>query len=350
MKKLSIRENNAIKARYVIDQVVTSKVYTDGFSGFTTSEGIKIKGACCRCKERSCALYSEKELKSARFSQFPKNPSNRVCPVNAIQFNTEGAAFINSSECIHCGLCVYRCPFAAIQFNPHNGICNINNSLNDIFVPCSEVEQNSFIEQTYNIPGVICFEPITTTFAASYTRDIKNGGICFSDISEIIVRNTLLNLGCKCNVNAKGNQHSRTEFFAEVDNAIIIGESEITSTDTLSVNRRILDDMAVLINRYGFSKDCIVPLSVINGLPNKRTDYYEVVKDIKNFLGIQISTVTYHILFMLHLYQKKLSKDILEKFVLDKDHLSLVEPTSEIINNLSKKDRNIYTTCYIPTK
>ena len=207
-----------------------------------------------------------------------------------------------------------------------------------------------FIEETYNTPGEICFEPISTSFAASYTQDIKNGGIYFSDISEIIVRNTLLNLGCKCNVNAQGNQHSRTEFFAEVDNAIIIGESEITSTDTLSVNRRILDDMAVLVSRYGFSKDCIVPLSVINGLPNKRTDYYEVVKDIKNVLGIQISTVTYHILFMLHLYQVELSKGVLEKFVIDKDHLSLVEPTSEVIKNLLKKDRNINTTCYIPTK
>lgn len=139
-------------------------------------------------------------------------------------------------------------------------------------------------------------------------------------------------------------------FFVEAGDSIIIGESEITSTDTLSVNRRILDDMAVLISRYGYSKESILPLSVINGLPNKRTDYYEVIKDINNILGVQISTITYHILFMLHLYQIRLSKEILEKFYIDKDHLSLIEPTSEVIKNLLKKDNNLYTTNYIPTK
>lgn len=350
MRKLSLIEHDANKQRYKIGKELLSKVYSDGFSGFTTTDGEKIKGVCCRCKNKPCAFYSEKELKSERFSQFPKNPSNRVCPVNAIQFDTVGVASINNDECIHCGLCVYRCPFAAIQFNSHKGTCNINSEIGNYLVSCSDDEQKMFIDESNNIPSEICYEPITTSFAASYTQKIKIGGISFSDISEIIVRNTLLNLGCTCNVNAQGNQHNRTEFFAEDGDSIIIGESEITSTDTLSVNRRILDDMAVLISRYGYSKESILPLSVINGLPNKRTDYYEVIKDIKNILGVQISTITYHILFMLHLYQIRLSKEVLEKFYIDKDHLSLIEPTSEVIKNLSKKDKNLFTTNYIPTK
>lgn len=350
MKKLSFREHNEGKLRYKIDQEVISKIYTDGFSGFSIANGSTIKGVCCRCKNRRCAFYNEMELKSERFAQFPKNPSNRVCPVNAILFDSEGVASINDSDCIHCGLCVFRCPFAAIQFNPNRRECNVNNVIDKYVVSCPENEQNMFIEKTNNIPREICYEPITTIFAHVYTQRIKNGGISFSDISEIIVRNTLLNLGCKCNVNAQGNQHTRTEFFAEISDAIIIGESEITNTDTLSVNRRILDDMAVLISRYGYSKDSIVPLSVINGLPNKRTDYYEVVKDIKNVLGVQICTVTYHLLFMLQLYQIALSKEILEKFVIDKDHLSLAEPMNEVIENLPKKDKNLLTTNYTPTK
>lgn len=350
MKKLSLREYNADKVQYKINQEVLSKVYSDGFSGFTTINGSKIMGVCCRCKDRSCASYSDKELKSEKFSQFPKNPSKRVCPVNAIEFDSEGVASINDNDCIHCGLCVYRCPFAAIQFNPSKGECSINDEIKAYVVPCSISEQNSFIGKSDAIPCEISFAPITTTFATSYSQGIKVGGNSFSDISEIVVRNTLLNLGCKCNVNAQGNQHTRTEFFAETGDAIIIGESEITNTDTLSVNRRILDDMAVLISRYGYSKDSIIPLSVINGLPNKRTDYYEVIKDIKNILGVQINTVTYHILFMLHLYQVRLSKDILVRFVIDKDHLSLIQPTSEVIKNLPQKDNNLYTTNYIPTK
>ncbi len=350
MKRLSLKEYNTNITRYKINHELSSKIYLDGFSGFTTIDGYEIKGICCRCKNKSCAYYDENELKTRRFSQFPKNPSNRVCPVNAISFDTNGVASINNIECLNCGLCVYRCPFAAIQYNPQKGVCYINNEINDDVVTCSIDEQKILVDKSRDIPYKISYKPITIKFSTDYSQRIKSYVSSFSDISEIIVRNSLLNLGCKCNVNAQGNVHTRTEFFAETNDTIIIGESEITNTDTLSVNRRILDDMAVLISRYGYSKDYIIPLAVINGLPNKRTDYYEVIKDINNILGVQINTITYHILFMLHLYQIQLSRGILSKFIIDKNNLSLVEPTSEVIKNLSQKDGTLFTTNYIPTK
>lgn len=350
MKKLSFKERNTDIVRYKTKSNVASMIYSDGFSGFVFEDGSKVMGACCACTSRSCSSYSISELQTNRFSQFPKNPSNRVCPVNAIHFDMNGLAYISSKDCVNCGLCLYRCPFGAIQFNPQDETCYINNKVGEDFVACSVTEQNENIGELRSIHSIIEFKPITMKFSTNYSHNIRNGAHQFSDISEIIVRNTLLNLGCRCNVNAQGNVHTRTEFFAELDDSIIIGESEITNTDTLSVNRRVLDDMAVLINRYGFSKDCIIPLSVINGLPNKRTDYYEVITDIKNVLGIQINTVTYHILFMLQLYRMKISKDMLRRFIIDKDCISLVPPTSEVIKELHKKDGTLSSTNYIPTK
>ncbi len=350
MIKLSLKKCDSNNIRYKFSTDIVSKYYFENFSGFTSIDGTRIIGTCCRCKNKSCAFYSEQELKTEKFAQFPKNPSNRVCPTNAIQFDDNGVASISSNNCINCGLCLYRCQFAAIQFNPQKGKCYINNNIDGNIVTCTDDEQDDFINQSQQLPLEITYEPITIKFATNYSTEIKNYVASFSDISEIIVRNTFLNLGLKCNVNARGNVHTRTEFFAEDGIFIIIGESEIKNADTLSVNRRILDDIAVLISRYGYSKSNIIPLSVLNGLPNKRTDYYEVIKDIKNILGIQINTVTYHILFILHLYQTELSKTILAKFILDKDNLSLVAPTSDVIANLSKKDATVNTINYIPTK
>lgn len=231
-----------------------------------------------------------------------------------------------------------------------NSTCSINHETDNSFVSCTNEKQKLFVEGIKSLRKIVSFRPITIEFTENYMKCLKTSVSLFSDISEIIVRNTFLNLGVKCNVNAQGNNHIRIEFFAHVNENAVLGESEITNTDTLSVIRRILDDVAVLKSRYNFDINCIIPLSVINGLPNKRTDYYEVIKDVKNALGIQIYTLTYHILYMLHLYQIRLSKDILCNFVIDNENTSLVEPTKIVIEGLSKKDCNLATTNYIPTK
>jgi len=42
----------------------------------------------------------------------------RVCPVNAITFNSDtGAYVINQDKCIGCYACAYACPFGAILIN-----------------------------------------------------------------------------------------------------------------------------------------------------------------------------------------------------------------------------------------
>lgn len=349
MKKLSLQKGNNSQECLAINDFISFIEFGDGYSCFSTIQGNKIRGACCKCKYHYCSSYGEQELSSVLFRQFPKNSSLRVCPTNAIRFNDDGLAYI-TDDCINCGLCVYRCPFAAIQYSPSRNFCRINDKISMDYVPCSEQEQLSFIHKTKRVPRRIEYKPITIPFSELYTSRLRDYVSHFPDISEIVVRNTFLNLGAICNVNAKGNNHIRIEFFAEVNENVVIGESEITSSDTLSVIRRILDDVAVLNSRYKVDIRNIIPLSVINGLPNKRTDYYEVIKDVKQTLGIQIYTITYHILYMLHLYQVELSEDVLCGFIIDQDNMNLVKPTKKAIRSLIEKDLNLITTNYIPTK
>ena len=257
--------------------------------------------------------FSKSEIDSDFFGSFPHNYSLSVCPTDAINISAEGIS-IDENKCIGCAICMYRCPSSAIAYN--NGVCSVQRSINILpaTINAQEKQFNSFL----SLPESIKFTDIEHLFLSENSlRLISN-----SDASDLIVRNCLLNMGIHCNSYAKGNQHNRIEFFALHDGKYLIGESE-TANDTLSVTRRLLDDMAVLVSRYGIPVENILPIAVLNRLPNKRTDFYEVIEDISNVLKVQISTITYFGLFILSLYNIKLSASDLSKFIINRTHTSI---------------------------
>lgn len=352
MKKLYLSKNHEGLKHHIINQKVCSRIYEDDFSGFINQDGEKIKGVCCNCKDKRCENYSIKELSTESFEGFPKNLTQRVCPVQAISFDATGKAEIDTATCIMCGLCVYRCPFAAIQYSIKHHKCQVNTLFDSNYNLAEELEQRQQEQFLETLPKIVKYNKLSKAFNDRYLQSIKSSIKSFSDISEIIVRNTLLNLGYKCNTNVQGNVHLRIEFFAEKNKKFVIGESEISnnSQDTLSVIRRILDDVAVLVNRHSFPKSDILPLAVLEALPNKRTDYYEVISDVHNVLEFRIFTITYHILFVLHLLQVELSEDILSSFIVNKDNVSLLDTTSRIIEDISKMDESVMTSHYMAIK
>lgn len=326
MKKLSIKISEA-SSRYVLPITPTKRVYRDKFSGFI-SDNIEIQGCCCNCKDKYCLNYSQHEIHSDFFNSFPHNTSYRVCPTDAIKLG-DNNVFIDNTKCIGCGICIHRCPFLAFAYDVETGKCHVQN--NKSKVPESELKQKEQIAQFRLIPASLLYESISRPFI-----DNKSLGlIANTDAPEIILRNYLINLGITTNTNAKGNQHNRIEFFALADNKFLIGECE-TGNDILSVSRRILDDLAVLVSRYSTKIEDIVPLAVINRLPNKRTDYYEVIEDINKVIGVQINTISYACLFFLNLFNCKIQIQEFKSFVLNRTLTDLSIPLRQYIPNLNK--------------
>lgn len=310
----------------------------------------QFRGTCVGCSDSPCMEYSDSELTTPLFMAFPHNTSKRVCPTHAITYDSDSRyACINPDLCIACGLCVQRCPTAAIQFSLSSRKCVVNID-HSITQPCTESEQKRFIEETKACVHHTSFTTIPEDFSELYQSSIQKASKKIADVSEIIVRNTLVNMGISCNTNAAGNNHNRTEFFGQDGNMVIIGESNSSDTDTLSVSRRILDDVAVMVSRYGIKKQSILPLSVINGFPNKRTDYYEVVHDIQSILGIQICTVTFHLLFVLSLFGVKLQIRDFAPFVIDNTHQDLLPVIRKIIPRIDEIDKGCNGVNYHPIK
>lgn len=342
--------NTATNKRFITAKVPVEKKITSEGTSLKYTDDTTSNGTCIVCKSNRCAKYQPSELFSSTFKAFPHNTSDRVCPTNAISFSSVyGRAIISSEKCIGCGLCLHRCPTAAISFDFKTGKASVN--FDEAIVCESSIEsQEQFIASIMPIETKVCLNKIPDSFFVSYESLLISTSKKISDLSEVVVRNTLANMGIHCNVNAAGNNHIRTEFFGEKDSLFIIGESDIVNSDTLAIPRRILDDVAMLIGRYNIDKDKIVPLSVINGLPNKRTDYYEVVYDVCNILGIQICTITYHILWLLNFTNVGLSISDFKSFIVDKNNQNLLPAVRIHIPHISSIDSCVNGYNYKPEK
>lgn len=89
-----------------------------------------------------------------------------------------------------------------------------------------------------------------------------------------------------------GDNNERFDAFIEFENYYSIVEIEIPSTTILEAPRNLLDDYAVAVSRNKLNDKPIVPLVICWDLPNKRTDYWNVVYDINKILDLKIKTIS----------------------------------------------------------
>lgn len=90
----------------------------------------------------------------------------------------------------------------------------------------------------------------------------------------------------------KGDNSERFDATITFPEYKVVTEIEIPSTEILDAPRNLLDDYAVVHCRKGEDVNKIVPLVVCWDLPNHRTDYWNVITDVYNILGIKIKTIS----------------------------------------------------------
>ncbi len=156
----------------------------------------------------------------------------------------------------------------------------------------------------------------------SYT-EIKLTPNGFEDLTERLFSE----LGYSVHFPRKGDVNERFDAVFTLNKNLekqIVAEIEIPSTAILDAPRNLLDDYAVLVNRRQVKEGNLVPLVICWDLPNNRTDYWNVVKDVNKILSVKIKTCSLLSLFIL--YWSNISINFWDdSFYLDSDNNSLVQ-------------------------
>ncbi len=151
-----------------------------------------------------------------------------------------------------------------------------------------------------------------------------------------LIKELISKLGGEIYIPRKGDNSERFDAILTFDNSSkIVAEIEIPSTAILDAPRNLLDDIAVLKSRRDFNNYDIIPLVICWDLPNKRTDYWNVIYDINNILKIKIKTIS--ILALAVYYWTNISFNINDDFYLSSSDTKM----NNVINILNENDIDI---------
>lgn len=254
----------------------TAVVLADGRAG---------AGSCLGCGSAPCMEKDESELTLfGTLDAFPGDPSRDVCPTKAIRWDGENAAaIVVMDDCIGCGLCISRCPYGAIGLD--DGVtARVEAADPDGLVVAGPAKGEH--------PQVKRGGQIATLDAPAATNLPTTLAALDDARTTLLVRNLLNEVGLNARTRRRGDTNMRIDAvgFSRSERPFV-AEIE-TGAGVLESPRALLEDVAVLHSRYGYSVDGIDPVSVILSFPNVRSEYYQVIRDIEKVLGLRCRTIT----------------------------------------------------------
>ncbi len=268
-------------------------------------DGQYVQTACMGCGDQPCIRFSEDEISCPEFPDFSYERDFSVCPMKAIRWNYENdSPEIDNTACIGCGICAARCPVGAIYYTGRD-VCvsrrrDERYTRRVVYSPAAIEKQKKQLSVVNKIMWRHHFRKESMNAMADiYSIMSRVDGR--SMIPNLIVRNLLICLGYRCAISRSGDVYTRMDavYSGKADWNKTLGVVEVEfGRDTLDASRGILDDIAVLHSRSHIDKNTNSALVVCLSFPNKRQGYFQVIKDIKNVLGLEIQTISLGVLLM----------------------------------------------------
>jgi hypothetical protein len=137
-----------------------------------------------------------------------------------------------------------------------------------------------------------------------------------------LARNLLIASGIGAAMRRRGDTNIRMDLVLGPPGAEQ-GTGEVELGEVLDAPRNILDNVAVLVARYEISKDNIVPIIVSFAFPNLRSEYWQVIKDIKDVLNVKIGSITIGALIIIVWSRASIAIETGEELYIDADSPSL---------------------------
>lgn len=297
MSKMFSQPTASTKGKALADQYLPVALeYNHGSPAIVIfNNGKKLCASCLRCSDTPCALFSKDEVTPNNLPQFPADKNNHVCPAGAITIDN-GVPIIDGSLCMLCGSCAARCPIGAIRLVPNIGAV-VEDSPNEAFreTGASDFRQIEMTREIFiKLPsrGLYLLEsdPLVTDVFKRQQKAWERIGDYFPNM---LARSLFFGARAKASISRKGNNNMRMDMImsgGDTEQGLV--EVEFGQNAALDASRDILDSLAVLTSRYKWALELTVPIVVSDLLPNKRSEYWHIIKDVSDVYGIRIRTLT----------------------------------------------------------
>ena len=256
-----------------------------------TESGQQFDAVCLDCPDRPCGRYSMSELLADLRIVVPLAPDSSVCPTDAIVHSDEELPSIDASSCTSCGLCAIRCPVGAIRLSQGSTIVNMDSR--NTLVRSARDHTEHVTNRTAISNYLLNESSVDTDLLMFQMQRLRTQYRSGTSALRLLTRNSLMLSGARVRLANPGDHNSVAECVADhpIADHTYLFEIEV-GNDVLDTIRRLLAAVAIASGRFGLPRPSITPVVVLTDLPNKRGDYYEVIKDIDERLNITIRTIT----------------------------------------------------------
>lgn len=324
MKMILTRNSDKIKHRKLPNDVkVTSIVINQQVPAIWKLDSDDEQFATClSCVTQPCISYQDNEIGHSELKDFASSSSRKVCATNAITWpEFSEHPVINEDDCINCGVCAERCPAKAIYLSESTAIVNHTNTLE---VTDSLDEHNSSLDslKAADISGHY-LSPSQKICEISLTKIEALKRKYFLD-TNLLVRNLLNALGVHSIAYRQGVQYSTIDVLGVHQGYYIAVEVELDNS-LIDTPRNLITSAAILYERHNWVKSDTKFLSIGLKFPNKREEFWNVLDDINDVLGIKINFSTILSLFFLIWLR--------QPFKIDKDQYFIYKTPSKDIRS-----------------
>jgi len=263
--------------------------------------------------------YADAEVVSSSLPDFPVDRNPVVCPAGAMSRDNGSAPVVTADACMLCGVCASRCPVGAIRMIPH---AVVDDSLRDAFPETDDpAESLAALEAFLSVPRTGDYLQESDALADDMRARLVAAWTRVGDrFPDHLARNLLIATGAGAAMRRKGDNAARMDIALGAPwPAFGCAEAEFGDVAVLDAPRDLMDDVAVSVGRFGKDKDSLVALVVTDILPNRRSEYWRIVQDVREVLGVKIGTVTVLALCLLVWRGKRISDLPADLFHVDVD-------------------------------